>query len=71
MLGLDAGVSVVIEMHGRHDHGEIRLSTAAVIYSAATVQRLARLDLSVDHDQYVVIDGLPGPTTTAPAYQPG
>jgi len=67
MLGLVAGVSVVIEMHGRRDGDGIQLSTAAVSYSAATVRRLARLGLSVAHDQYVLIDEPHAPSaSTAP-----
>jgi Domain of unknown function (DUF4279) len=56
-LGLRAGVMVVIEMSGNRDtaDGSIDVSTAAITYTAETVKRLARLNLSVDHDQYVYL----------------
>ncbi|WP_436535988.1 DUF4279 domain-containing protein [Actinoplanes sp. HUAS TT8] len=56
-LGMRAGVMVVIEMSGNRDtaDGSIDVSTAAITYAAETVKRLARLDLSVDHDQYAYL----------------
>lgn len=56
-LGLRAGIQVVIEMSGDRDteNGDIHLSTAAITYTAETVKRLARLNTSVDHDQYVYL----------------
>ncbi|MBM2615910.1 DUF4279 domain-containing protein [Actinoplanes sp. LDG1-06] len=50
-LGMRAGINVVIEMHGDRNG----LSTAAITYSAHTLKRLARLDVTVDHDQYVYL----------------
>ncbi|GIE82463.1 hypothetical protein Aph02nite_84130 [Actinoplanes philippinensis] len=58
-LGLRAGINVVIEMSGVRDaeDGEVILSTAAVTYTSETLKRLARLNVSVDHDQYVILPG--------------
>ena len=55
ILGMRAGIMVVIEMSGDRDtlDGDIDVSTAAIRYSSRTLHRLARLDLSIDHDQYV------------------
>ena len=54
-LGLEAGVQVVIEMHRVQDPdgGEDLLITPALSISAATIHRLAKLDLWLDCDQYV------------------
>jgi hypothetical protein len=56
-LGLRAGVDVVIEMSGSRDtsDGSITVTTAAITYTAATMKRLARLNLSIDHDQYIYL----------------
>lgn len=56
-LGMRAGIDVVIEMSGDRDteDGGIHVRTAAVTYTAETVQRLARLKVSVDHDQYIYL----------------
>jgi hypothetical protein len=56
-FGLRAGIQVVIEMSGDRDteDGNLHVSTAAITYSAETVKRLARLNASVDHDQYVYL----------------
>jgi hypothetical protein len=56
-LGLRAGIQVVIKMSGDRDteDGSVHVSTAAITYSAATVKRLARLNASVDHDQYIFL----------------
>jgi hypothetical protein len=56
-LGMRAGVMVVIEMSGDRDtdHGGLQVSTAAITYTAGTVRRPARLGLSVNHDQYLVL----------------
>jgi hypothetical protein len=56
-LGLRAGVMIVIEMQGdRDEDGDVSVSTAAITYSAATIRRVAALDLSLHHDQYVLVD---------------
>lgn len=57
VLGMRAGIDVVIEMSGFRDpeDGSVELSTAAITYTAETVRRLARLHLTVDHDQYVYL----------------
>lgn len=54
-LGMRAGITVVITMSGDRDtsDGSIGVSTAAIAYSARTLHRMTRLNLSVDHDQYV------------------
>ena len=53
-LRMRAGIMVVIWTNGERDaDGAILLSTPAIGYSAQTVQRLARLGLEVQHDQYV------------------
>ncbi|MEU8659266.1 DUF4279 domain-containing protein [Actinoplanes philippinensis] len=56
-LGLRAGINVVITMSGVRDagDGDVTVSTAAVTYTSETLKRLARLNVSVDHDQYVVL----------------
>ncbi|SDT70302.1 protein of unknown function [Actinoplanes derwentensis] len=56
-LGLRAGINVVIEMSGERDteDGGIHVSTAAITYTADTLKRLARLDIMIDHDQYVYL----------------
>lgn len=47
---------LVIEMEGYRDTGgEVILSTAVTGCTSDTIQRLARLNLSVEHDQYVNI----------------
>jgi hypothetical protein len=55
VLGLEAGINVVIQMHRVQDPdgGEDLLTTPALSLSAATVRRLARLDLWLDCDQYI------------------
>nr|WP_308161635.1 DUF4279 domain-containing protein [Actinoplanes consettensis] len=37
------------------EDGSIHVSIAAITYTAETVKRLARLNASVDHDQYVYL----------------
>ncbi|MFC3384405.1 DUF4279 domain-containing protein [Couchioplanes azureus] len=56
-LGMRAGVAVVITMSGGRDTvaGGLHVSTASITYIARTLQRLAGLGLSVDHDQYVLL----------------
>ena len=55
-LGLQAGIMVVITLKGYRDaDGEIVLTTAATGSSSPIIQRLARLGLSLEHDQYVHI----------------
>jgi len=56
-LGMRAGINVVIEMIGDRNtaSGNLHVSTAAITYTAQTLKRLAQLDLSVDHDQYVFL----------------
>ena len=53
ILGMRAGIMVVIEMSGDRDtlDGDIDVSTAAIRYSSRTLHRLARLDLSIGLDQ--------------------
>ncbi|WP_327011520.1 DUF4279 domain-containing protein [Dactylosporangium sp. NBC_01737] len=54
VLGLQAGINVVIEMHPvQGPDGEELVTTPALSLSAATVRRLAKLDLWLDCDQYV------------------
>ena len=55
VLGLDAMIHVVIEMHRVHDpdSGKDVLTTPALWLSAATIRRLAQLDLELECDQYV------------------
>jgi hypothetical protein len=54
VLELRAGVNVVIEMHSVRDPGgEILVTTPALSLSAATIRRMAKLDLWLDCDQYV------------------
>ncbi|MBB4767062.1 DUF4279 domain-containing protein [Amorphoplanes digitatis] len=56
-LGLRAGIMILIEMQGdRDEDGDVSVSTASIAYSAATLHRLAALDLSLEHDQYVLVD---------------
>ncbi|MFB9322021.1 hypothetical protein [Cryptosporangium minutisporangium] len=45
-------MTLVIEAHGYRDGGEPIVSSAAISYSAPTIQRLAELGASLDHDQY-------------------
>jgi hypothetical protein len=55
-LQMKAGIMLVIEMEGYHDtDGEVMLSTAATGCTSDTIKRLAHLNLSVEHDQYVNI----------------
>lgn len=56
-LGMRAGIMVVITMHGDRntDDGESHVSTAAITYTSQTLQRLAQLGLSLEHDQYVLL----------------
>jgi hypothetical protein len=55
-LGLRAGIMLVIEMTGyRDDEGGVIVSTAVIGYSADTLHRLARINLILQHDQYVEI----------------
>lgn len=53
-----AGIMVVIRMTGYQDLEGINLSTAAIGYASRTIQRVARLNLELHHDQYVLIDTL-------------
>ncbi len=54
VLGLRAGINVVIEMRsGRDRAGDILVTTPAFHLTAATMRRLASLDLWLDCDQYV------------------
>ena len=52
-----AGINVVIEMSGDRNtaNGGIHVSTAAITYTADTLKRLARLNIMIDHDQYVFL----------------
>jgi hypothetical protein len=52
-LGLRAGIRVVIQMTARYDGGAIDVTTATVSCGTTTIQRLARLNLSLACDQYV------------------
>jgi hypothetical protein len=53
-LGMRAGVMVVIWMQGGRDaDGGVTFSTPALGYGRRTVQRLAEMHLSLDHDQNV------------------
>ncbi|MEV4133516.1 hypothetical protein AB0J72_15260 [Dactylosporangium sp. NPDC049742] len=55
-LGMRAGVMVVVWMRGGFGADDaVVVSTAAITYTAGTVQRLAGLGLSVAHDQYVAL----------------
>ncbi|GAB7043437.1 MULTISPECIES: DUF4279 domain-containing protein [Catenuloplanes] len=57
-LGLGARAEVVIEMHATRKNtydDALVVTTPAISYSAETVARLAALDLSIDHDQYVFL----------------
>ncbi|MFI5851796.1 DUF4279 domain-containing protein [Micromonospora chalcea] len=54
VLGLRAGINVVIEMRsGRDKAGDILVTTPAFHLTAATMRRLAGLNLWLDCDQYV------------------
>ncbi|WP_326550122.1 DUF4279 domain-containing protein [Micromonospora sp. NBC_01813] len=54
VLGLRAGVNVVIEMHsGRDGAGDILVTTPRIHLTAETMRRLADLCLWLDCDQYV------------------
>ncbi len=53
-LGLRAGVMVVIWMQGGRDAaGDVIFCTPSLSFAERTIQRLARMHLSLDHDQYV------------------
>lgn len=53
-LGLVAGANVVVEMYTVRDPGgEVLVTTPALSLSAATIRRIAELDLWLDCDQYV------------------
>jgi hypothetical protein len=62
-----AGIMVVVEVEpGRDSDGDAHVSTAAIGYGAETIRRLGRLNLALDHDQYVLLDkphGRPNPKT--------
>ncbi|MGX7671240.1 DUF4279 domain-containing protein [Plantactinospora sp. DSM 117369] len=56
-LGMRAGIMVVITMHGDRNtnDGGLHVSTAAITYTLQTLRRLAKLGVSVEHDQYVLL----------------
>ncbi|WP_433378126.1 DUF4279 domain-containing protein [Actinoplanes sp. CA-142083] len=55
-LGLRAGVMVVIWLAGGRDRGdEVSFTTPALSFRERTVQRLAAMGLSLDHDLYVEV----------------
>ncbi|WP_344615747.1 DUF4279 domain-containing protein [Dactylosporangium salmoneum] len=56
-MGMRAGIMVVVTMHGDRDtvDGEPHVSTAAITYTSETLRRLVELDLSLAHDQYVLL----------------
>jgi len=57
-LGLQAGVMVVIWVEGGRDaDGAVTFTTPSLGYRQRTVQRLAEMHLSLDHDQYVELPG--------------
>ncbi|AGL13525.1 DUF4279 domain-containing protein [Actinoplanes sp. N902-109] len=54
LLDLQAGIMVVITTEaGLTPDGDILITTPAITYTAETLHRLAALDLSLHHDQYV------------------
>jgi hypothetical protein len=60
-----AGIMIVIEVEPGHDDGP-QVSMPAIGCSAEIIRRLARMNLALHHDQYLLLadpDGRPYPRT--------